>query len=123
MKPTWAEVWDQLFGNQILDDKLQPTEKVKKEETALSKIRVAFNRPLTYSEREAFRLYFTGDADAPGVGNGYAVKFTDNDKVYVTDFTEDDSRVLYDSVAKYVEKNFVNIHPVAVRTFTPEVKV
>lgn len=122
MESTWAQVWDQLFGSQILDDKPQPTEKIKKEET-LSEIRVTFNRPLTYSEREAFRLYFTGDADAPGVGDGYAVRFTDNDKVYITDFTEDDSRVLYDSVAKYVEKNFVNIHPVAVRTFTPDVKV
>jgi len=80
-----------------------------------SKIRVTFNRPLTYSEREQWRA-------AVETITEYQSKFTDPDKLYL-ESTKDDSRALYADVAEYVERHFVNVHPVAVKTFIPEVKV
>ena len=89
-----------------------------------SRIRVTFNRPLTYSEREQFRRDLTSnDADAFGVGNGLEVKFSDEDVVWIADRESADHRDLFAGLAMYVAESYVNIHPKAVYTEIPRVKV
>jgi hypothetical protein len=80
-----------------------------------SKIRVTFNRKLTYSEREHLRATFVDDS--------IKLRFEKPDMLWLKDFADDDSRELYAHVADFVERNFVNVHPVAVKTVIPEVKV
>lgn len=79
-----------------------------------SKIRVTFNRPLTYSEREHLRVNILSDVK---------LRFEGGSMLWVRDYASDDSRDLFNVIAKFVEKNFVNVHPVAVKTVIPEVKV
>ncbi len=81
-----------------------------------TKIRVTFNRKLTYSEREQMRVDINST-------DGWRGWFTEPDKIYVENVDDDDSRGVFEDVSFYVETRFVNVHPVAVRTFTPEVKV
>lgn len=83
-----------------------------------AKIRITFNRPLTYSERNTLWEWVNEAFD--GV---IKTRFSSGDKLLVEDYADDDSRGLYQLFADYVAKNFVNVHPVAVKTFKPEVKV
>jgi len=77
-----------------------------------ARIRVTLNRDLTPAEQETIRQL------------GTLVRQTLGDKVRVTPdsriFVESrdvPSRDLFDAVAKVVAESFVNVHPVAVRTF------
>lgn len=88
-----------------------------------SRIRVTFNRPLTYSEREQFRRDLTDDIDGFGVGNGLEVKFSGEDVVWIADRESADHRDLFAGLSVYVAENYVNIHPKAVYTEIPRVKV
>lgn len=90
------------------------------------KIRVTFNRDLTNSERESFREHF----DKLNVNDDYGVsyKFTKPSTVVLEgddswESSAYNSRSLYEEVATFVEKRLVNVHPIAARTFIPEVVV
>lgn len=81
-------------------------------------IRVTFNRDLTWSEREAFRQWT--------LEKGYLFIFHRPSVVFVADAlsdTEEETRELYEAVAEFVATQFVNVHPRAVKTISPEVIV
>lgn len=81
-----------------------------------ARIRVTFNRPLTAAEaehmNEVSRLITKYAGDKARFNEG---------RLYVESH-ESDSRQLYAAVAKLVENSFVNVFPVAVRTFRELVK-
>jgi len=85
----------------------------------MSKIRVTFNRPLTWSEVEFFRTSFRDAADYDKGQIEHKYRFTDDrQKLYweASDFGR--SREMYEKITLAVENFFVNLHPVAVRTFS-----
>lgn len=78
-----------------------------------SEVRVTFNRGFTWSERETFRSF---------VEKSNSSHYWINPKtVYI--YSVFDSRVLVDKVSDFVAREYLNIHPRAVRTFYPEVIV
>lgn len=108
--PTPSYAW-------VVDDYIEsPTSSHTESPSSRSKIRVKFNRAITWSERETFRKKFIGMTTA--VNHRW-----ENGDLLWLEATYVDSRPLFEQVAKFVEKNYVNVHPVAVRTFEPEVRV
>lgn len=79
------------------------------QQASRSKIRIRFNRPLTWSERETFRDARDSDFDEE-------FRFGQQNELFLESAL--DSRTLYEEVAKFVEDSFVNLHPVAVKTFS-----
>jgi len=78
----------------------------------LSKIRVTFNRPVTWAEVETFKGFLD---DGTGF---YKWHFTEKrNALYIEDKTVGKSRGLYQAIADDAANFFVNLHPVAVRTF------
>ena len=92
--------------NKIIGTNVLPAADVKP--PTRSRIRIRFNRPLTWSERETLNQqsedYYNEE-----------FKFSKPDELFVESAL--DSRTLYESIAGFVEDNYVNLHPVAVRTF------
>lgn len=90
----------------------------QKQPKEYSEIRVTFNRKLTWSERETFRERISSFA-------GYYAHEFNNDnpaQVYVL-FYDTDSRLVSRYVSVIVEWEFLNVHPRAVKTIVPEVRV
>ncbi len=117
----WVDEWLKEFGRKIDNNVNEWEAKHRKPEPPKSvktRIRVEFNRDLTYSEREDFRIafleYFEDDV---------AVKFSKGAIVWISNFDDDDSRELFAVVSDYVELNYVNVHPKAVYTEFPRIKV
>lgn len=80
-----------------------------------SKLRIRFNRALTWAEREAVRGFMNH--------LGYRHHFNHEDPSELHLRAQDDSRTAYDVVAHYVAEEFVNVYPKAVRTFVPQTEV
>lgn len=85
-----------------------------------SKIRVTFNRPWTWSEREQF---LTDLNDPENTGQFFSEGFTEKGTVLVIGSSHDDSRHLYNEIASYCEHLLVNQHPIAVLTLFPKEKM
>jgi len=92
--------------NKVIGTNVIPAADVKP--PTRSRIRIRFNRPLTWSERET--LNGTVDEDL-----NEEFRFSKPDELFVESAA--DSRSLYESIAGFVEDNYVNLHPVAGRTF------
>lgn len=81
-----------------------------------ARIRVTFNRDLTPAEQEHLRSVgvlvreYTGDK----------VRLSPDERLFV-ESNDSDSRDLYEAVASIVSASFVNVFPVAVRTFRERV--
>jgi len=86
-----------------------------------SRIRITFNRKLTYSEREQLRADVEDYFEVSGIIVKSSKKHSN--QIWVNDYNDADSRTLFLGVAEYVEKNFVNVHPKAVYTEIPRVEV
>lgn len=86
----------------------------------MSKIRVTFNRQLTYAEIETFRAQMA-DMHAQDPGNKTTWHFTPDRKKLYIQTPHFDSRYVYDVIAEQVATSYVNVHPVAVRTFDDSV--
>lgn len=86
----------------------------------MSKIRVMFNRELTFAEVETFR---TEIADILAMEPGHIIKWhatESRQRIYI-ESPFFDSRTLYNEVADWAANAVVNLHPVAVRTFSDDV--
>lgn len=81
-----------------------------------ARIRVSFNREFTHAEREHLRR--VGRLIAKTTGDRFRLS---NDRIYIESKTYE-SRALYDAVAAVVASSFVNVFPLAVRTFRELVK-
>lgn len=81
----------------------------------MSKIRVTFNRQLTFAEIETFR------EDVAEVIDSYPTlkwHFREGrDQLYI-ETSEVNSRMLYALVADWADRSVVNLHAIAVRTFS-----
>lgn len=90
----------------------------QKQSREYSEIRVTFNRKLTWSERETFRIEISKFA-------GYSShEFNSNNPAQVNVvFHTVDSRSVSLYVSVVVEHEFLNVHPRAVKTIVPEVRV
>lgn len=77
-----------------------------------ARIRVTLNRDLTAAEHE--HLSRVGQFISESVPDKFRV--APDGRIYV-ESTDADSRSLYDGVAAVVERTFVNVFPIAVRTF------
>ncbi len=84
-------------------------------------IRVTFNRNFTWSERETFRNEFINDY----IKNvGVTHKWLNKNVVQLeVNGAVDLSRALSEDVSNFVEHSYLNIHPKAVRTLSPQVHV
>lgn len=81
-----------------------------------AKIRITFNRKLTWSEREALRAFVVEQ-------DGLRTKFDTDGRLVAEDFYSDDSRDLCQLFQDFVATEFLNVHPKAVFTIIPEVRV
>jgi hypothetical protein len=77
-----------------------------------ARIRVTINRGLTPAEREEFRNFILLTRAA----NDDKVRVADDSRIYV-ESSSAVSRELFQGIASYVEARFVNVFPIAVRTF------
>lgn len=102
---------------------IQKVATVTKEEASptkvtTSRIRVQLSRPLTWAEKEALE---TNNLDVHSrrinqSAAGFKFHVSDN-KEHVWAEAGFGSRILYDLVAAAIEQHFVNVYPIAVRTF------
>lgn len=93
-----------------------------------ARIRVTLSRPLSHSElewlREACKQRFHGKTiSAEFNGSTYRVsalpfrvRLSEAGRLYAESH-ENDSRLLYSRLTHWIENSFVNVHPIAVRTF------
>lgn len=81
-----------------------------------SKVRIRFNRPFTWSEREHFRLF----VNANGVVRHH-FNHEDPSELHITSTLG--SRNIVERVSAFVAAEYLNIHPKAVKTITPKVEV
>lgn len=79
-----------------------------------SRIRISFSRPFTEAEKE----YFQGTIDWRGVATPVDVttRLNGNEKLWL-ESNDLSSRDLFQFGRELVESTFVNVFPVAVRTF------
>lgn len=80
-----------------------------------ARIRISFSRPLSYAEQE----FFHGKIDLVSVTDAktsVTARLNGNQKLWL-ESNSYDSRQLYQFGRELVESNFVNVFPVAVRTF------
>jgi hypothetical protein len=83
-----------------------------------SRIRVALSRPLTWAEKEELETDYS-DPDLRRI-NGRTDKFkvsVSKERTHVWAEAAYGSRILFELVAASLENNFVNVFPIAVRTF------
>lgn len=85
-------------------------------EVPATKVRIRFNRPLTWSEREHFRLFVNNNPVQK-----HHFNHEDPSELFIT--TSLGSREVVQRVQKFVAEEFLNIHPKAVKTITPKVEV
>jgi hypothetical protein len=76
-----------------------------------ARIRVTLNRDLTHAEREFLR-----EVGSSLVALGDKLRVADASRIYV-ESTSARSRQLFEAVSALVANSFVNVYPVAVRTF------
>lgn len=81
-----------------------------------SKVRIRFNRPLTWSEREHFRRFVNAEQIQK-----HHFNHEDPSELFIT--TNQGSRVIVEKVSAFVASEYLNIHPKAVKTITPKVEV
>lgn len=81
-----------------------------------SKVRIRFNRKLTWSEREHFRSFVNANPVQK-----HHFNHEDPSELFLTATVG--SREIVDRVSKFVAEEFLNIHPKAVKTITPKVEV
>lgn len=113
----------EVAGRMDADLAAKKVAKATKEEAspakvATSRIRVQLSRPLTWAEKEALE---TNNSDVHSrrineSANGFKFHVSQN-KEHVWAEAGFGSRILYDLVAAALEQHFVNIYPIAVRTF------
>ena len=108
----------------------EPTEAVEAEPTttvanepaqveAVS-VKVAFNRPLTWSEREAFRKFISKKNREHQWNNDSAVVIWDFD---LDPCNDESTRKVTKDVAAFVATAFLNVHPRSAKSLYPEVIV
>lgn len=122
-KATFWDFLDTLLGAPAVPQLEAPAPEEETARKVKSRIRITFNRKLTYSEREQWRR----DADLHGdVSNGnIRTWFNKNNPaiVWIEDYVDEDTRDLYEGAAEYVSTEFVNVHPKYVFSDIPRVRV
>lgn len=76
-----------------------------------ARIRVSLSRELSHAEKEFIR----------SLGKDYYIRLSGSGKLYIDSWVAD-SRELFDGAREWLEDNFVNVFPTAVRTFRELVK-
>lgn len=85
-------------------------------ETPVTKVRIRFNRPFTWSERETFRDFVITERLMK-----HHFNHDDPSELFIT--THQDSRAIVKKVQQFVATEYLNIHPKAVKTITPKLEV
>lgn len=80
-----------------------------------SKVRIRFNRPFTWSEREHFRQFVIAEQVK------HHFNHEDPSELHIT--TSQGSRQIVEKVSAFVASEYLNIHPKAVKTVAPKVEV
>ena len=83
-------------------------------------MKMTFNRPLTWSERETFWLNKIEDVEASFDKTGQKVTLVVPSNGM---FAAEMSRAIVKHVSEFVEKEYLNVHPKAAMTISPKVKV
>lgn len=81
-----------------------------------TKVRIRFNRPFTWSEREHFRQFVNRENLVK-----HHFNHADPSELHIT--TYQGSRIIVEKVSQFVAAEYLNIHPKAVKTITPKVEV